>query len=77
VLMYFPRLDPATGHVRALHMTPLRIRRMQLVYASRSEAEWLRDRLVSASREFRSRIELTPGGVLMLSLAAATNPSPP
>jgi poly-gamma-glutamate capsule biosynthesis protein CapA/YwtB (metallophosphatase superfamily) len=66
VLMYFPRVDPTTGHLLALHMTPLRIRRMQLVHASPGEAEWMRDRLSLASREFGSKFELTDDGVLIL-----------
>jgi poly-gamma-glutamate synthesis protein (capsule biosynthesis protein) len=66
VLMYFPRVDPATGHLVALHMCPLRIRRMQLIHALPGESEWLRHRLAHASREFGSEFELTDGGMLIL-----------
>lgn len=74
VLMYLPRLHAATGHLLALRIVPLRIRRMQLVYASAKESEWLRDRLVLASRDFDSRFELTRDGVLMLRHAVASHP---
>jgi poly-gamma-glutamate capsule biosynthesis protein CapA/YwtB (metallophosphatase superfamily) len=66
VLMYFPDLDPATGQLLTLRMTPLRLRRMQLVHASLTECEWMRDRLAHASREFGSDFELTDERVLIL-----------
>jgi poly-gamma-glutamate capsule biosynthesis protein CapA/YwtB (metallophosphatase superfamily) len=71
VLMYFPRIDPGTGHLLALSMTPLRIRRMQLAYATPDESKWLRDRLALASREFGPDFELTSDGRLMLRLPVA------
>jgi poly-gamma-glutamate synthesis protein (capsule biosynthesis protein) len=52
VLMYFPRIDPDTGQLVALHMTPLQIRKMQLVRPSTEDREWLRHRLASVSRDF-------------------------
>jgi poly-gamma-glutamate capsule biosynthesis protein CapA/YwtB (metallophosphatase superfamily) len=66
VLMYFPDLDPATGQLVTLWMTPLRLRRMQLVRASSTECEWMRDRLAVASRDFGSDFELADGDVLIL-----------
>jgi poly-gamma-glutamate capsule biosynthesis protein CapA/YwtB (metallophosphatase superfamily) len=66
VLMYFPRIDSATGRLLALGVTPLRIRRMQLAYASRRESQWLRDRLTVTSREFGSEFDLTDDGKLTL-----------
>lgn len=74
VLMYFPRIDPATGHLLDLRMTPLRICRMQLVYATPSESEWLRDRLTLASEMFGSEFELTSDGMLMLISAVPADP---
>jgi poly-gamma-glutamate capsule biosynthesis protein CapA/YwtB (metallophosphatase superfamily) len=52
VLMYFPRVDSATGELLALHMTPLQIRRMQLARPSAKDREWLRHRLANVSKEF-------------------------
>lgn len=66
VLMYFPRIEPATGHLLTLRMTPSRIRQMRLVYVSPAESEWLRERLAFVSREFGSDFELTRDGALML-----------
>jgi poly-gamma-glutamate synthesis protein (capsule biosynthesis protein) len=52
VVMYFPHLDPDTGDLVDLHMTPLRIRRMQLMRPSVRERDWLRERLANVSRDF-------------------------
>jgi poly-gamma-glutamate capsule biosynthesis protein CapA/YwtB (metallophosphatase superfamily) len=72
VLMYFPALDPATGRLLTLRMTPLRMRRMQLVHASSAESAWVRDRLALASREFGSDFELTDEGVIILQHRVAS-----
>lgn len=40
-LMYFPELDPETGTLRGMVMTPMRIRKFQLQRASRDDADWL------------------------------------
>lgn len=72
VLMYFPEVDPATGQLLTLRMTPLRVRRMQLVRASSTESEWMRDRLALASREFGSEFELTDEGMLILQHRVAS-----
>jgi poly-gamma-glutamate capsule biosynthesis protein CapA/YwtB (metallophosphatase superfamily) len=66
VLMYFPRIDPVTGYLLTLYMAQLRIRRLQLVYASQEEAEWLRARLALVSHEFGSDFEVTGEGRLVL-----------
>lgn len=70
VLMYFPHLDPVTGHLMALRMTPLRIRQMRLVCASPEEAEWLRNALARASQGFGSEFDLTSDRSLMLQVAS-------
>lgn len=57
-LMYFPVLDSAGGHLRSLHMTPMRIRRFRLERASREDARWLRDRLARESRTPAAGIRL-------------------
>lgn len=56
VLMYFPRIDPGTGALVALQLTPLRIRKMQLVRPSAADCEWLRHRLAEVSRDFGSDV---------------------
>ncbi|HYU78114.1 MAG TPA: CapA family protein [Vicinamibacterales bacterium] len=52
VLMYFPRLHSHTGELIELQMTPLQIRRMQLVRASVPDRDWLRQRLIDVSKDF-------------------------
>jgi poly-gamma-glutamate synthesis protein (capsule biosynthesis protein) len=52
VLMYFPRIEPATGRLLDLQMTPLQIKRFRLQRASRADAGWLRDTLNRHSRSF-------------------------
>ena len=52
VLMYFPQLDSDTGELVRLQMTPMQIRKMQLVRPPAQEREWLRSRLANVSRDF-------------------------
>jgi poly-gamma-glutamate capsule biosynthesis protein CapA/YwtB (metallophosphatase superfamily) len=70
VLMYFPRIDPGSGRVVALLMTPMRLRRLQLIRASSEESRWLRDRLADASRAFGCDVDLTEEGRLSLRVTA-------
>lgn len=58
VLMYFPRIDPATGRLIELLMTPLQIKRFRLQRASRTDARWLQDTLNRYSRTFGSQVIL-------------------
>jgi poly-gamma-glutamate capsule biosynthesis protein CapA/YwtB (metallophosphatase superfamily) len=57
-LMYFPRIDPQTGSLVELQMTPLKIKNFRLQRASRPDARWLQDTLNRCSRVFATRIEL-------------------
>ena len=66
VLMYFPRVTPATGRLVELHMAPLRIRRMRLQRAAPAEAEWLRATLTRISAPFGSEVGLTADRRLIL-----------
>ena len=58
VLMYFPRIDPATGRLLELQMTPLQIERFRLQRASRRDALTLRDTLNRYGGAFGSRVVL-------------------
>jgi poly-gamma-glutamate synthesis protein (capsule biosynthesis protein) len=62
--MYFPTINPATGELVRLEMTPLQLKRFQLRPASRSDAEWLRDTLAREGRELATTITLTDGNTL-------------
>jgi poly-gamma-glutamate capsule biosynthesis protein CapA/YwtB (metallophosphatase superfamily) len=56
--MYFPDVDPATGRLLDLVMTPMRIRRFRANRAPRGDAEWLRDTINRESRRFGVQVEL-------------------
>lgn len=57
-LMYFVRVNPRSGELTGLEMTPMRIRRFQLKRASDEEASWLAATMDRESRRFDSRVEL-------------------
>lgn len=57
-LMYFPTVDPATGRLVELHMTPMQIRHFRVNHASLEDAGWLRDTINRESRNFDFRVEL-------------------
>lgn len=61
-LMYFADVDPDSGRLRALTMTPLQLRKLQLVRPSPDDVEWLRKTLDRESAPFGTRIALTPDG---------------
>jgi poly-gamma-glutamate capsule biosynthesis protein CapA/YwtB (metallophosphatase superfamily) len=57
-VMYLPAVDPDTGQLLELCMTPMQIRRVKANRASREDAEWLRDTINRESRGFGFRAEL-------------------
>lgn len=65
-LMYFATLDPTTGKLLDLQMTPTRIKRFQVKRASRGDAEWLKTTLTSEGSVFGTRVEMTGGDNLKL-----------
>lgn len=56
-LMYFPRLDPATGNLRYLEMVPTRIERMQVRHASATDARRLQEALNREGEKFGTSVE--------------------
>jgi poly-gamma-glutamate synthesis protein (capsule biosynthesis protein) len=66
-LMYFADVDASSGELRALEMTPLRIRRLQLQRASRAEVAWLAKTLDRECRRFGARVTTMREGTLALS----------
>lgn len=66
VLMFFPSVDPATGRLLTLRMTPLQIRKLRLNRALPDDMRWLCTTLNRISKPFGSRVDLTPGGALTL-----------
>ena len=51
-LLYFASIEPGSGQLTTLHMTP-RSDRMRLEHASHQDAEWLRSTLQHISRRFQ------------------------
>ncbi|MDI3289926.1 CapA family protein [Polyangium sp. 15x6] len=65
-LMYFPVVDPSTGELASLRMTPMQIRGFRLHHVGRSAALWLRDTLHRISRGFGAQVDLDQGSALVL-----------
>ena len=65
-LMYFVRLDPSTGKLVGLQMTPMQIRRLKANRASRTDARWLRDVLNREGKKLGTRVEMDDDHTLSL-----------
>lgn len=65
-LMYFVSVDPSTGKLVHLQMTPIKIKRFKLNRASREDALWLWERLNREGLEFGTRMELKEDNTLIL-----------
>jgi poly-gamma-glutamate synthesis protein (capsule biosynthesis protein) len=65
-LMYFATLNPASGKLVQLRMTPLQIRKLRLNRASPDDVRWLTNRLTGISLGFGSRVEEAADGSLLL-----------
>jgi poly-gamma-glutamate synthesis protein (capsule biosynthesis protein) len=65
-LMFFPSLDPVTGRLVTLRVTPMQIRKLRLQRASAADARWLCETLNRISDPFGVRLALTTDGALML-----------
>jgi poly-gamma-glutamate capsule biosynthesis protein CapA/YwtB (metallophosphatase superfamily) len=66
VLMYFVTVDPTTGSLIRLEMTPLQIKRFRLNHVSRQDAGWLRDTLTREGKQTGTEAMLTTGHRLVL-----------
>ncbi|MBW8307176.1 MAG: CapA family protein [Thiobacillus sp.] len=65
-LMYFLEVDPASGTLSRLRMTPMQTRRFRLQRASAADSRWQRAVLDRESRPLGSRVEAGPDGSLEL-----------
>jgi poly-gamma-glutamate synthesis protein (capsule biosynthesis protein) len=63
-LMYFPSLNPGSGELKSLAMTPMQIRNFRLNRPSRRDTEWLADLLDRESRRFGTKVEVNEEGRL-------------
>jgi poly-gamma-glutamate synthesis protein (capsule biosynthesis protein) len=66
-LGYWLEIDPTTGQLLALTMTPFRIRRFRLERASAEEATWLATTLSREGRALGTEVWLGADGALTLS----------
>lgn len=62
--MFFPSVDPATGRLAGLRMTPLQIRRLRLTRAPAGDVRWLCGTLNRISEPFGVRVGVTADGAL-------------
>ena len=65
-LLYFVTMDPWTGTLRRLAMTPMQIKRFRLQHVTTADAQWLRDTLQRQSGKFRTGVELQEDNTLTL-----------
>jgi poly-gamma-glutamate capsule biosynthesis protein CapA/YwtB (metallophosphatase superfamily) len=75
-LIYFADIEPPTGELRHLQMTPTRIRRMRVERAVAGDAAWLRDVLNRESQKYGVQVESADGALLTLKwkgMPAQTN----
>ena len=57
VAMYFPTVDPQSGALISLHMTPMQIRNFRLNRPTQNDAAWLCHTLDRESRKLGARVE--------------------
>jgi poly-gamma-glutamate capsule biosynthesis protein CapA/YwtB (metallophosphatase superfamily) len=65
-LMYFVSVDPSTGKLVHLQMTPIQIKHFKANRASRADALWLRDLLNREGKKFGTRVEMNQDNTLTL-----------
>lgn len=70
-LMYFVRVDAATGKLISLVMTPTRLWRFRVNRASRADAVWLADVLNREGVQFGVRVRLNEDNSLTLQMEEA------
>jgi poly-gamma-glutamate synthesis protein (capsule biosynthesis protein) len=70
-LIYFASMDPSTGKLVSLYMTPIQIKYFRLNRASANDVAWLRDILNSEGKRFGTSVEFSADNSLMLRWAAS------
>lgn len=66
-LMYFPTLEPASGRLAALQMTPTQVRRLRVNRAFEVDMRWLRDLLNREGERFGTWVEMMSDNTLNLN----------
>ena len=64
--MYFITLNPLTGKLLRLEMTPMQIKRFRLNRPSDADVRWLQSTLDQESKKLGAAVELTEGNRLRL-----------
>ena len=57
-LMYFAMVDPSTGKLLGLQMTPTKIRRFQVIRASNLDTIWLKETLNREGASFGTNVKI-------------------
>lgn len=65
-LMYFATVDPLTGNLVRLQMTPTRTRHFKVNRASKTDTQWLKNILNREGRRFGTQLGLGRDQVLTL-----------
>ncbi len=65
-LMYFVSVEPSTGKLIRLQMTPTQIKNFKVNRASRADSLWLRDTLNREGKKFGTRVKLNEDYILTL-----------
>jgi poly-gamma-glutamate capsule biosynthesis protein CapA/YwtB (metallophosphatase superfamily) len=66
-LLYFASIEPGSGRLDTLRMSPMRACKLRLDRASRDDAAWLHATLQKASRPFGTRIDGEADGTLTVT----------
>lgn len=66
-LMYFVRMDVATGKLMDLEMVPMQIRHFSLNYVSGDDIKWILDRLNRECNKLGSRADISEGKTITIS----------
>jgi poly-gamma-glutamate synthesis protein (capsule biosynthesis protein) len=59
-------MDPVTGNLVDLQMTPTHIKNFKVNRASKTDAQWLRDTLNREGKKLGTRVELNEDNTLTL-----------
>ena len=65
-LMYFVSVDPSTGMLLSLQMTPTQIKRFRINRASRANALWIMETLNREGKKFKTRVTIKQDNNLSL-----------
>lgn len=65
-LMYLVQMDPASGNLIGLRMSPTRMKGFRVLRASQTEALWLRDMLNREGKRFATGVTMEEDGTLLL-----------